>query len=178
MKSIRLGLCVTMGVATGIALACYPGSTDAAERAFEMKEYVDYPGGRQVVAGDFAAAMQAASRNADKSGEAGMIANTNLCVAFTKTGQFIEAEAVCTKAVTLAEKSGMSAQRLQYGNDNRRYVAIALSNRGVLRAVSRNPRAATRDFREAVSIARAGAELPRRNLAYLEETTTERVAMN
>ncbi len=178
MKSIRLGLCVTMGVATGIALACYPGSVVASERAFEMKAYVDYPGGRDLIAGNYAKAMQAAKRDTDRTGDAGMIANTNLCVAFTKSRRFAEAEAACNRAVTLAERSGVSAPRLQYGNVNRRYVAIALSNRGVFRAVSGDPRAATQDFREAASIARAGADLPRRNLAYLQGTTAERVAMN
>lgn len=176
MMNIRLGLCVTIGVATG--MACYSNAAEAAERAFEMKAYVDYPGGREVISGDYAAATQAASRNADKTGEAGMIANTNLCVALTKSGQLAKADAVCTKAVTLAERSGIAAPRLQYGNDNRRYVAIALSNRGVLKAVSGDPLAATRDFRDAAGMARAGADLPRRNLAYLEATTTDRVAMN
>jgi hypothetical protein len=178
VKSIRLGFCVTVGVAAGIVLACYPGAANAAERAFEMKAYVDFPGGREVIAGDYAGAVQAASRKADKAGVAGMIANTNLCVAFTKTRQFSSAEAACSKAVTLAERRDVSAPRLQYAYVTRQDIATALSNRGVFKAVSGDLLAAARDFREAAGIARADVGLPRRNLAYLEASTSDRVAMN
>lgn len=176
MKRIRLGSCVMTVLASGILLASDPGAADAAERAFEMKAYVDFPGGRQVIAGNYAEAIQAASRNADKRSEAGMIANTNLCVAFTKTGQFAKAEAACTKAVTLAERSRVSLPLLRYGYDVKQDIATALSNRGVLRAASGNSLAAARDFREAARVARA--DVPRRNLAYLEASTPDRVAMN
>lgn len=178
MKSIRLGFFVTVSVAAGIVLACYPGAADAAGSAFEMKAYVDFPGGREAIAGDYAGAVQAASRKADKAGVAGMIANTNLCVAFTKTREFARAEAACDKAVTLAERRRVSAPRLQYAHVTRQDISTALSNRGVFKAVSGDLLAAARDFREAAGISRADVHLPRRNLAYLEASTLDRVAMN
>lgn len=179
MKSIRLGIGVTAAVATGLLLVSHPAAADAAERAFEMKAYVDYAGGRQVIAGDYAVAIQAASRAAEQDGERGMIANTNLCVAFTKTGQFARAEAACTRALTLAERSRVSVPLLRYGYDVRQQdIVTALSNRGVLRAVSGDPLGAARDFREATGVAGTAVDVPRRNLTYLEASVADRVAMN
>jgi Flp pilus assembly protein TadD len=162
--------------ATAMALVSSSGLAQAPERLYEMKTYVDFPAGRDVIAGNYAKAIKAAGRSADRRGETGMIANTSLCVAFTKTGRFADAENACTRAVSLAERSGRRPSLWLYSHASRQQdIATALSNRGVLHAVSGNAAAAARDFREAARLVRADA--PRHNLARLEASMAENVAM-
>lgn len=177
VKKIRLGFCSTAAIALGVSLASYSGAADAAERAYEMNVYVDVVGGQRVIAGDYAGAVEAASRYAEKGGARGMVANTNLCVALTKTGRFAKAESACTKAVALAERRRMEVS-LYDSRTRRQDIAITLSNRGVLKAVSGDPLGAARDFRDAAGFARMGVGVPARNLAYLEALMPDRVAMN
>ncbi len=56
--------------------------------SFEMASYSHWPGGKEIAAGDYAAAAAIASRAApilDRSGE--LVAETNACVAYTVSGE-------------------------------------------------------------------------------------------
>lgn len=171
----RTGIFLSAALTAGLLLAPEPG---IAEQAYEMKVYANSPGGRQVLDENYASAIKAAKRKAGKGGETGIAANLTLCAALTKTGQLEDAEIACTKAVTLAERRKVNRPLPLYGYDTRQQdFATALSNRGVLRAVSGDPDGAARDFRDAAKVARTAAEVSRRNLAFLEASVPEKVAM-
>lgn len=96
-------------------------------------------------------------------------AYNNLCVAHTLAEQFDDANAMCEKAVATARHAWRLGryrnQADHYAND----LAIALSNRGVMRARSGDTVAAETDFREAVAL-HADTHSPARNLALLTAT--------
>ena len=96
--------------------------------------------------------------------------NNNLCVAYTKTNQLPEAERACSAAL----KSSKPLFGLYDVPRNTDY-AVALSNRGVIRAVTGDIERARQDFQAAIRANRslsAAAE----NLAILDAKTTETVS--
>ena len=101
--------------------------------------------------------------------------NNNLCVAYTKNGELKQARKACDAAITevRADVRGRSAFRFQV---DRRHAAIALSNRGVLHAVTGDRDSAMKDFRKAVKL-RARLAAPRKNLEFLENNETVAVSL-
>ena len=145
-----------------------------ARAEFEMGSYLDAPGGQEIEAGDYDAAIALASGpmwRHDAETELG--AATNLCVAYTVKSEFKAAEGACAEALTLARRADKATGARLRGNLS---TARALTNRGVLRAVTGDSLSAARDFRAAE---RLGGEwdAPSRNLAYLESSPEYRVAM-
>lgn len=133
--------------------------------SYEMRAYTNQPGGPELMAGDYDAAIEAATVRAwipDGTSRLGI--STNLCVAYTIERQFAEAEAACAKALDLA---GSLERTRTLGARVREETAKALINRGVLRAVASDPAGAASDFRRALSV-RAEAEVAASNLAYLD----------
>jgi hypothetical protein len=160
-----------------LIVACFgayaPAATvGAAERtAFEMGAYTNEPGGSDITKGDYAAAIAAAKHVPMYNSETSLIALTNLCVAYTITRVFEKATTACDGALTLAKAIDASIQLpLTHAATIR-----ALTNRGVLRAVSGDPLRAAADFRAASGM-RGSWQAPGRNLAYLETLPADRVA--
>lgn len=96
---------------------------------------------------------------------------TNLCVAYAKSGQIDEADAACDSALAIIRdpdwerRSGVLSG---YGEQARRkYLALALSNRGVLHAIRGDESAAEKSFDEAIKLDQRNTA-PRVNLARLE----------
>lgn len=150
-----------------------PAAQPAEEISYEMTSYVDRPGGPELLDGHYQAAIAAASRRRAGEVHDALVAVTNLCVAYTVTQKFSLAEAACDDALTFAKRV-----------DSRRYsgarkaaeTAKALSNRGVLRAVSGAETEAARDFRQAADMNRAW-NIPTRNLLRLEREPGLRLGM-
>lgn len=67
--------------------------------------------------------------------------STNLCVAYTMTGDLEKADAECGAALKLSERASV-----------RRDIAVALSNLGVIKAVRGDVIGAQQDFSKALSI--------------------------
>ncbi len=149
------------------------GHADAGGAPFEMSAYTNSPGGPEIMAGDYAAAIAAA-----KCGVSGfdstslLVGATNLCVAYTVRRAFEKAVTACNEAVTLAasEESDLLG-RPHEGPAS----AKALSNRGVLRALMGRPAAAAADFHKAMALG-GSWPAPSRNLAHLETRASYRVA--
>lgn len=96
---------------------------------------------------------------------------TNLCVAYAKSGQIDEADAACDSALAIIRdpdwerRSGVQSG---YSEQTRRkYLALALSNRGVLHAIRGDESAAEKSFDEAIKLDQRNTA-PRVNLARLE----------
>lgn len=143
----------------------------AADTSFELGSYLNSPGGKQIAARDYAGAIKSASSAGGLSAIEPLVAATNLCVAHTATGAFAEAREACKRAVELAHREDRISGRFPSETASSR----ALSNRGVLRALTGDSAGAAGDFREAAKL-RAPWSAAERNLAYLESSPVYRVA--
>ena len=161
---------------SAIAFCAWTLAAHAGETSFELGYYEDWPGGKELAAHDYAAAIAAASRSGSSADPLiALIGSTNLCVAYTKTGAFKEASKACDAAVTLARSVDSPLVR-SLSRDSA--TSRALSNRGVLRALRGDAARATSDLRAAQK-SFGSSEVPARNLAHLESLPTyrERVAL-
>lgn len=135
--------------------------------AYVLTAITDQARGLQVLDGAYDEVIEhlAAAEKKNRFAE-----NNNLCVAYTKTNNLAEAEKACTAAL----KSSTLLSR-PYDSPRKIGHAVALSNRGVIRAVSGDIELARRDFQEARKADRylsTAAE----NLAILEERSRETVS--
>ncbi len=96
---------------------------------------------------------------------------TNLCVAYAKIGKIDEADDACDTALAIVRDPDWerrSGVMTGYGEQMRRkYLALALSNRGVLHAIRGDESAAEQSFDEAIKLDQRNTA-PRVNLARLE----------
>jgi hypothetical protein len=106
------------------------------------------------MAAEYEAAIAAASRNHAMAAETQLGASTNLCVAYTLTREFEQALAPCNKAVSMA---GAFRHTVLLSSASREVLAKALSNRGVLRALSNDTAGASADFEKATAMQRSWA---------------------
>lgn len=161
-----------------LTLACASawsfGAASADATAFELGSYLNHPGGKEIVARDYAGAIKTASiTKLPTSVMDPLVGATNLCVAYTATGAFPEARGACDLAVEISRKEdALSSGRFPSGTATSR----ALSNRGVLRALVGDSAGAANDFRAAAKLANAWPAA-RRNLAHLESSPAHRVAL-
>ena len=97
-----------------------PSAAASGERQgkLEMQVYSDATGGAEILSGAFDEAIRSASPNADRNGEVGLVANTNLCVAYTKTGRFDHADRTCNRALVLAGEERVATAFNLYGRSN------------------------------------------------------------
>jgi hypothetical protein len=159
------------------ALACFslPHLSRAeGAAAYELASYSNGPGGKELAMRDYAAAIARASVAGAADLQTRLVAATNLCVAQTASRAFAGARSSCDRAVELARRVDGAEQRgIRRGTPA---TARALSNRGVLRALSGDPTGAGRDMRAAAmeSGAWSGAA---QNLAHLESSPSYRVAL-
>ncbi len=159
-----------------ITLACasawsFGAAADAT--SFELGSYVNSPGGKEIAARDYAGAISAARVYGTAGGIDALVAATNLCVAYTATGAFSEARGPCDRAVELARREDAAAMRPMMRETA---TSRALSNRGVLRALSGDSTGAASDLRAAAKRKDAFAAAAS-NLAHLESSPAHRVAL-
>ncbi len=150
---------MAFAVLAGAALAVTSGSATAEEEmgAYSMAVVVDAAQGRAVHNGKYEKAIarltESKRRHRDQFAR-----HTNLCVAYTKTGNLEKAETACQEAVTLYEDNKIGTERNH---------AVALSNRGVLHAVKGDVELARADFEAATELYRF-VRITRDNLARVE----------
>jgi tetratricopeptide (TPR) repeat protein len=133
-----------------------------------MTVIVDAAHGGKVAAGKYERAIEKIT--ASKSKRDPYSKQTNLCVAYTKTGELDKATEACEAALALTLDS-RSPRRSSLGaaqarKADRVYMALALSNLGVLHAAKGSPEIALRTFREALELD-TGLSAPKVNLARL-----------
>lgn len=150
--------------------AVSPAVAHDPQEAFEMTVIRDAAYGSKVVAGKYGEAISKINalkkRPADE-----FFSSNNLCVAYTKSRDIDRAQQACDDAFThAARERRFNSEHLDQAN--RKYKAMALSNRGVLRAISGDDAKARQDFREAMNL-KAGISAPARNLARLDSRMAE-----
>ena len=143
-----------------LALAAYlvaagPLAAEEADPAYTMTVIVDAAHGSKVAAGKYERAIEKIT--AGKSSRNAYSKQTNLCVAYTKTGALEKATAACEAALAImldgAKPRSNVLTATPSEKHDRVYLALALSNLGVLHAAKGNTDIARSTFREAVDLA-------------------------
>lgn len=173
MKALCINLkSASTTAVTTLLLLCGAAPLHAGEDklVYTLTAIEDISYGEQVLAGEYHTAIEGIL-SSSKVRRAGFEAQTNLCVAYTRSGEFDKAERSCDAALAvLDERRRQSAPTGVAGSYSRRthekYVAVALSNRGVLRAVSGRPELARQDFTRATRL-KFGLDVADVNLARL-----------
>ena len=156
-----------------IAIVGVTSLSVASAASLKMGSYSNAPSGKEIEAGNYdAAIVLARTPIARHDVEAALIAATNLCVAYTVKRELDGAYEACGEALTLARR----VDKATGARFRSTATARALTNRGVLRAVSGDTLGAAADFREAARSSGNWAA-PSRNLAYLESSPTHRLAL-
>lgn len=139
--------------ALSLAVTCTPAWSDISKPNYEMAFFSDTAQGSKIQTGEFEQAIEKINAKTKKSNA--LHAKTNLCVAYTKSGNVEKATVACEEAVTAAKtfrKVRRSDLAIQTPAQIRaRYLAVALSNRGVLKAVMGDLDAARADFDAALA---------------------------
>lgn len=145
--------------------------------AYVMTVYSDTAHGTEIIDGTPQAVIAKLSRRAD-AGSNHLADQVNLCVAYTKTKQLEKATEICDSAVAAAledarrlERSRIFSKRkmTQVADTGR---AIALTNRGVLHAVT-GEKAKARLMFEMALMLKSKEESARTNLLFLDKETAK-----
>lgn len=172
--SARTGLGKRLVAVAAIAIACGNAWAAPAAPAYTMTVISDDAQGHKIVSGDYKQAID--TINASRSRFNQVSRTTNLCVAYTKSGELDMAAEACDAAILSIKNDNYSyglADRVNLQSGAyRRSLAMALSNRGVLRAINGEVELAREDFLQALDL-RAGIAAPSVNLARLEKDTTQ-----
>jgi hypothetical protein len=144
-------------------------SAEADDPSFTMNAIEDAASGRTILAGRYATAIDRIDVTRGSAVSRFFAAN-NLCVAQVKAGEIGGAAESCELAVAAIRGTlgglppGRRSASLELAY--RKYLAIALSNRGVLHAVAGKPSRARADFAEAADL-ETPIRSPEGNLARL-----------
>ena len=149
----RVGTIARVMCALSLAVACTPAWSDTSKPNYEMAFFTDSAQGSKILTGKYEQAI--AKINTKTSYNDSLHVKTNLCVAYTKSGNIEEAAVACEEAV-VAAKTFRKVRRSDLAVETpaqirARYLAIALSNRGVLKAVMGDFDAARADFDAALA---------------------------
>ena len=157
-----------------LALACAPAWSDSDNVKYTMAVMSETAYGNTIMDGKYTRAIDKINQKAGRYDA--FSKGTNLCVAYTKSGELDLAEEACEAAVVAASKakqkrkSGVLAGAVSHSRD--RDLAIALSNRGVLRAVKGQSQQARDDFDAALAL-NSRLSAPKVNLARLGNGETD-----
>jgi hypothetical protein len=131
-------------------------------RPYQLTVIADDAKGERIMDGEYQTAIESIT-NRDVTG---FSEANNLCVAYTMNGETTLAAAACDKALALLESRARTAST---ANDQRRSLAVALSNRGVYKALSGDTQGAKMDLSRAVDL-RVNLRQAKQNLSRLAST--------
>ena len=167
-KRNRPGLVSATVLVLTAAFSCAPVIAQEAQPVYTMTVIVDAAQGRKVAAGKYEHAI--AKLNAKRFNRDSYSNHTNLCVAYTKTGEIDKATVECEAAVAAMRKKSTTKKSsftaAHQVATNRMFLAVALSNLGVLDAVKGESKAALEKFEEAIQLD-ANMSAPKVNIARL-----------
>jgi Flp pilus assembly protein TadD len=131
-------------------------------RPYQLTVIADDAKGERIMDGDYQTAIASINnRDVTEFSEA-----NNLCVAYTMNGETTLAADACDKALALVESQ---PRTVSTPKDLRRSLAVALSNRGVYKALSGDTQGAKVDLSRAVGL-RANLRQATQNLSRLAST--------
>lgn len=165
----RLGARLRIPCLIAAALvASQPLLADSIPAVYEMSVIEDAAEGRRLTQGDFTTAIDELSEPR-LFGSTTFATSNNLCVAYTMTKKFEQAAAACDDAVAARGRVRHPARwyNSTVTRTRVRDKALALSNRGVLRAVTGDVAGARVDFEQAIAM-EAELDSPEANLVRLD----------
>jgi tetratricopeptide (TPR) repeat protein len=151
--AVLFGACVIAGNILATSAQAHEVAAESPVAGYKMAAVIDRARGNVVLAGNYAEAIEAL----DTNGREHFASKTNLCVAYTMTGDLEKADAECDAALKLSE-----------GKAVRNHIAVALSNLGVVKAVSGDLNGAQQNFNRALEFNRKLSEASD-NLRVLRE---------
>ncbi|MEO0424907.1 MAG: hypothetical protein AAF184_21405 [Pseudomonadota bacterium] len=164
----RFKLVTLRGAAVALSLfACAAASADT--KPYTMTVFEDVAYGNKVVAGRYTKAIERITQSPRRYAD-DVMGQTNLCVAYAKTEELDKAFTACesvvakleSRRIALSARAARDYAQRQYATE----LAVALSNRGVLRAATGDEATASADFERAASL-ESGVSAPAINLALL-----------
>lgn len=170
----RIGAGAKLLCGLSITLACTPAWSDPGTLKYTMTVLRDTAYGVKIMEQDY---EQAIDKINQRSGRYDKFSKgTNLCVAYTKSGELDLADEACNAAVVAASNAKLDRPSGAFSNAvyeaRLRNLAIALSNRGVLHAVTGKSEKARDDFDAALALETRLAA-PKVNLARLGSGKTD-----
>jgi Flp pilus assembly protein TadD len=152
-----------------------PIGAQETDPTYTMTIIIDAAHGNKVAAGKYERAIEKIT--ATKSARDPYSRHTNLCVAYTKTGELDKATKACEAALAIS-LAGNKPRSSYLGSAQserlaRTYRALALSNLGVLHAAKGSMDTARDKFRKALEL-ESGLSAPKTNLARLAKGQTPR----
>ena len=172
---------VSFVVTIGTMMTCTAAAAGSPQPSYQMAVYEDTAYGDLVADGRYALAIKKIV--ARHKSPMSFVPKSNLCVAYAMSGDYVNAELICDAAITYAEKTTntLRPRERNWASFRRsavnEYMAIALSNRGVLHVAMGEYDLARERLEMAVALHPALAT-PKQNLAHLEETRPTAVADN
>jgi len=127
--------------------------------------YIDAPGGRTLIAGDYQGVIEQLSAHGFAYQTNLVAASANLCVAYIVTRQWRDADTTCDQAVASARLQ-LTDTSLWGKRDRDEQMALAYSNRAVLHRLEDNASGAASDLAMARQLA-PDAEFVSHNLAIV-----------
>ena len=150
--------------------ACASVMAEEGDLRFTMTSIEDASYGDEIIAGNYESAIEKIT--AYNGHVNAFVYNTNLCVAYTKIGDTGSASLACDAAVQALENRRIL--RAQGKTTYRRFLAVALTNRGVVQVAMGEFERALQDFDAALALNEqpAAAKI---NLARLREVREPKV---
>lgn len=144
---------------------------DTAEPKYTVSAISDAAYGAKILAGDYEAAVGKIRQSSSVSMRTFYAAN-NLCVAYVQLRDFANAGTACDSAVAVMRKILDTTRKHAPSHAaNRKFLAIAMSNRGVFRAINGDEELARKDFSDAIEL-EARIAAPATNMARLTREAT------
>lgn len=173
MTRNRLGtarISVCMAGLLAFASSSYGSSEAKVVDQFEVKILANTLGGREIIAGEYIAAIE--QIQSTPSLDSRYVRNTNLCAAYIARGEFTLAEAQCKAALRASRSASTGLQntnraRMASKNDQ----ATALNNLGVLNALQGNNEEALKYFQSASNRSKSLRATTNQNISVLEQRT-------
>ena len=163
---------LTCAVLLGPVFSLPAAAEETTAAVYKMTVIKDEAHGRRVTAGKYELAIDKITRGGVRAKDR-FADQVNLCVAYAKTKDIENANASCNAALAGLKKQETRATRnkrsLLYSNYQRN-LAVALSNRGVLFAVSGDTERAKENFAAAIELQTSVSHIAKSNLERLKQT--------
>lgn len=153
-----------LAAAAALLVGASANAGQAASHAV-LSGYADTVAGEALRANDYALIIEQLGARGAQYARDPVGASTNLCVAYIMTHEWQHADTVCDEAIRMAKLDSPSGTLYERINHDER-VALAYSNRAVLRSLESHPQEAASDLAKAHSLA-PSSDFVARNLAAL-----------
>jgi hypothetical protein len=162
-----------LAIAASILSAATAHASDVTAPKMVLTAYINGAGGESVMAGKLDEALTEIQRDHSASSDLYTAKITNQCVAYAAMKLILQALSACDEALRAAKYDRMSSQRFSSASSMQNsYLAIAYTNRAVVRMMAKDPERAKSDMAHAKSLA-PSAEFVSQNLLAMETSTSK-----